>query len=122
MVPWGDMINTSFECNVDLMYNQKEKAFIFKANRNIEIGEELTVNYGYFDMIHYFIEYGFIYPDAKFSIQYTLELEAKHPYYELKSGLMKVQNAQTFEIGRSMETNQLREMVAYQRFLMFDGD
>ena len=49
-VPYGDMINTSFEPNVVYKYDAQEHAFIFKTIRPIEIGEEIYNNYGQAEM------------------------------------------------------------------------
>jgi len=55
MVPFGDMFNTRQDPNVSYTYSQEAAAFIFKANRKIDIGEELYINYGNHDKLHFFI-------------------------------------------------------------------
>ena len=55
LVPYADMLNTDFSSNIEYSYNQDQKAFIFTAKRAIEIGEELSINYGNHDMLHFFI-------------------------------------------------------------------
>lgn len=55
LVPWADMMNTSSESNIEYKYDQDQKAFIFTAKRNIDIGEELCINYGNHDLLHFFI-------------------------------------------------------------------
>jgi len=55
LVPFGDMMNTRKDPNISYAYNEEAAAFIFRANRNIEIGDELFINYGNHDKLNFFV-------------------------------------------------------------------
>ena len=58
-VPFIELLNHDNNYNTDFEFDEKNKGFILKAVRDINLGEELTLSYGNESNINLFVTYGF---------------------------------------------------------------
>ena len=88
-VPYADMFNHKVEgCKTKCGYKDKS-GFFMTATEDIEIGEEVCMNYGKLNMREWFFNYGFLDQNCHGNeVQIILNIDPNDPLFELKKGLI----------------------------------
>jgi SET domain-containing protein len=113
LTPYASFLNNSFNNNLNYSYIENEKAFVFESNRYIEIGEELTINYGEKRLLELWYNYGYIHENADMTLTHTLKLTEDSPNFELKKKLLNGETEYFFEFTNSDKKYRFFEMLAF---------
>lgn len=79
LVPYMDMFNHDNGENADYFFSKYNNGFIVRSIRDINIGEEINLMYGYsLDNIHLLTRYGFTFKDNPHRIRINFDFKGKH--------------------------------------------
>ena len=121
-VPFIELLNHDNNYNTDFEFDEKNKGFILKAVRDINLGEELTLSYGNESNINLFVTYGFTLKNNIYKISMRVKIgEGYYRFYPSESRERNIKDI--YSIAKSLKEiygfEKEKEIVIYN--LMLDG-
>ena len=121
-VPFIELLNHDNNYNTDFEFDEKNKGFILKAVRNINLGEELTLSYGNESNINLFVTYGFTLKNNIYKNSMRVKIgEGYYRFYPSESRERNIKDI--YSIAKSLKEiygfEKEKEIVIYN--LMLDG-
>ena len=121
-VPFIELLNHDNNYNTDFEFDEKNKGFILKAVRDINLGEELTLSYGNESNINLFVTYGFTLKNNIYKNSMRVKIgEGYYRFYPSESRERNIKDI--YSIAKSLKEiygfEKEKEIVIYN--LMLDG-
>ena len=121
-VPFIELLNHDNNYNTDFDFDEKNKGFILKAVRDINLGEELTLSYGNESNINLFVTYGFTLKNNIYKNSMRVKIgEGYYRFYPSESRERNIKDI--YSIAKSLKEiygfEKEKEIVIYN--LMLDG-
>ena len=121
-VPFIELLNHDNNYNTDFEFDEKNKGFILKAVRDINLGEELTLSYGNESNINLFVTYGFTLKNNIYKNSMRVKIgEGCYRFYPSESRERNIKDI--YSIAKSLKEiygfEKEKEIVIYN--LMLDG-
>ena len=121
-VPFIELLNHDNNYNTDFEFDEKNKGFILKAVRDINLGEELTLSYGNESNINLFVTYGFTLKNNIYKNSMRVKIgEGYYRFYPSESRERNIKDI--YNIAKSLKEiygfEKEKEIVIYN--LMLDG-
>ena len=121
-VPFIELLNHDNYYNTDFEFDEKNKGFILKAVRDINLGEELTLSYGNESNINLFVTYGFTLKNNIYKNSMRVKIgEGYYRFYPSESRERNIKDI--YSIAKSLKEiygfEKEKEIVIYN--LMLDG-
>ena len=121
-VPFIELLNHDNNYNTDFEFDEKNKRFILKAVRDINLGEELTLSYGNESNINLFVTYGFTLKNNIYKNSMRVKIgEGYYRFYPSESRERNIKDI--YSIAKSLKEiygfEKEKEIVIYN--LMLDG-
>ena len=121
-VPFIELLNHDNNYNTDFEFDEKNKGFILKAVRDINLGEELTLSYGNESNINLFVTYGFTLKNNIYKNSMRVKIgEGYYRFYPSESRERNIKDI--YSIAKSLKEiygfKKEKEIVIYN--LMLDG-
>ena len=121
-VPFIELLNHNNNYNTDFEFDEKNKGFILKAVRDINLGEELTLSYGNESNINLFVTYGFTLKNNIYKNSMRVKIgEGYYRFYPSESRERNIKDI--YSIAKSLKEiygfEKEKEIVIYN--LMLDG-
>jgi hypothetical protein len=121
-VPFIELLNHDNNYNTDFEFDEKNKGFILKAVRDINLGEELTLSYGNESNINLFVTYGFTLKNNIYKNSMRVKIgEGYYRFYPSESREINIKDI--YNIAKSLKEiygfEKEKEIVIYN--LMLDG-
>lgn len=121
-VPFIELLNHDNNYNTDFEFDEKNKGFILKAVRDINLGEELTLSYGIESNINLFVTYGFTLKNNIYKNSMRVKIgEGYYRFYPSESRERNIKDI--YSIAKSLKEiygfEKEKEIVIYN--LMLDG-
>ena len=121
-VPFIELLNHDNNYNTDFEFDEKNKGFILKAVRDINLGEELTLSYGNESNNNLFVTYGFTLKNNIYKNSMRVKIgEGYYRFYPSESRERNIKDI--YSIAKSLKEiygfEKEKEIVIYN--LMLDG-
>ena len=121
-VPFIELLNHDNNYNTDFEFDEKNKGFILKAVRDINLGEELTLSYGNESNINLFVTYGFTLKNNIYKNSMRVKIgEGYYRFYPSESRERNIKDI--YSIAKSLKEiygfEKEKEIVIYN--IMLDG-
>lgn len=131
LVPYGEMINHKAHKEERICYEHlpERKVFCYQANADLQKGEEIFISYGENKTrFKIFFQYGFVMdPEIEIAgieeLSLTWSLVSVDHFYGTKLALQRSENgSKNYSIKPHYEDEDLGKMIAFSRFIVYDGD